>query len=130
MAFSRYVLRALELVQRGIPDPELVVNDDVELVNLEHVLPKNARLQEWPTFSVEEVELYVDRLGNQCLLQKGPNGRIGNKAWTVKKPVLAASELRLTSSVGARPSWTKREIEMRQETLADLALRAWPRDPR
>ena len=127
---ARYVLRTLELERRGVPDPELVVNEDVELVNLEHVLPKAARSSEWPQFSSEDKALFVDRIGNMCLLQKGPNGRIGNKGWSVKRPVLAASRLLLTSEAAGADDWTAATIASRQHALANLAVRAWPRDPR
>jgi hypothetical protein len=127
---ARYVLRTLELERRGEPDPELVVNPDVEHVNLEHVLPKNARLTDWPQFTEDERPLFVDRIGNMCLLQKGPNGRIGNKPWSIKQPVLAASRLLLTSEAAVTTDWTKATIVARQDDLAKLAVRAWPRDPR
>ncbi|SHT00189.1 Uncharacterized conserved protein [Mycobacteroides abscessus subsp. abscessus] len=127
---ARYALRALELETRGDPEPELVVNTDVEHVNLEHILPQRATQDEWPHFAADDRKLYTDRLGNLCLLQKGPNGIIGNKSWSVKRPVLADSNLVLTSSTAENDEWTADSIETRQRALADLALLAWPRDPR
>jgi uncharacterized protein with ParB-like and HNH nuclease domain len=127
---ARYVLRSLELQRRGEPDPELVVNKDVEAVNLEHILPKGARVADWPQFTAEEKSLYVDRIGNMCLLQKGPNARIGNKPWSVKQPVLARSGLLLTSEAAVAPDWTAAVIVSRQSDLAKLAVLTWPRDPR
>lgn len=124
---SRYLLRALELANRNEPEPELVVNADVDQVNLEHVLPKNATSEEWPQFSVEQRKLLVDRLGNHCLLSKGPNGRIGNKGWIVKKPVLLGSSLTLTKSAGQLDAWSQETINARQRQMADLAVSVWPR---
>src|SRR4051794_23821721 len=54
--------------------------------------------------------LFTDRVGNLCLLQKGPNGRIGNKPWSIKQRVLAASELKLTAEAATAPDWTPRAI--------------------
>lgn len=127
---SRYLLRALELVALGDPEPELIVNTDVDAVNLEHILPKNAKDQDWPSFSADSRRLLTDRVGNHALLQKGKNARIGNKPWSVKKPILAASKLKLTQEAGAVAEWTAEAIEDRQASLAKLALECWPRDVR
>lgn len=127
---ARYILRTLELQERNEQQPELVVNDDIESVNLEHILPKSPREGDWGQFSEDEAKGYVYRLGNMALLQKGPNGRIGNKPWTAKKPVLQMSSLRLTQSAGGHSDWTKETIERRQQELARLAVLAWPREPR
>lgn len=124
---SRYLLRALELASMGEPEPELVVNTDVNQVNLEHILPKNATANDWPQFSADQRKLLVDRLGNHCLLSKGPNGRIGNRGWSVKQPVLDASALQLTKEAAACDLWTQEAIEARQERMADLAVAVWPR---
>lgn len=127
---ARYLLRTLELQLRGEPEPELVVNDDVERVNLEHILPKGARPADWPRFTDDDRRAYTDRIGNMCLLQKGPNGRIGNKKWTIKRPILAGSRLELTKQASAAAEWTTASIDERQRVLANLAVQAWPRHPR
>ena len=127
---SRYILRALELENNGDSEPELIVNADIESVNLEHILPKNAKDADWPTFTQDSRRLMVDRVGNHVLLQKGKNARIGNKAWSVKKPVLAASTLKLTSDVATSDDWTEATIRARQDKLAQLAIDCWPREPK
>jgi hypothetical protein len=129
-AVARYLLRALELTKRGEQEPELVVNDDADKVNLEHIFPKSARQADWPAFSSDDHRVYVHRLGNMCLLQKGPNGRIGNRPWSTKGPILAMSSLRLTAQTATHPDWTKQTIEARQKELAQLAISTWPRIPR
>jgi hypothetical protein len=126
-SLARYIMRALELQQRGETEPELIVNEDVDLVNLEHILPKSAKAEDWPAFSPDDHRSYVHRLGNMCLLQKGPNGRIGNKPWSVKQPVLAASQLELTKSVASSLDWDQGAIDSRQTELAKLAILTWPR---
>jgi hypothetical protein len=127
---ARYYLLALENVKMGQKEPELVPNDNEDKVNLEHVLPKGAAEGDWgKSFTSEERKDWVYRLGNLALLQKGPNGRIGNKPFTAKKPILAASALSLTKDVGAKMDWTPTEIRVRQAELAKLAVLAWPRKP-
>ena len=78
-----------------------VPNSNEDQVNLEHILPKRASAEDWGVqFDADERRDYVHRLGNMALLQKGPNGRIGNKAFSVKKPILKQSAFALTGESG------------------------------
>lgn len=125
---ARYYLRALERQAQGTPEPEFVPNSNEDEVNLEHVLPIRASAADWGySFSADERRDYVHRLGNLSLLQKGPNGRIGNKPFAAKKSILAKSAFTLTAEIGRERDWTKTQIRNRQERLAVLAVRVWPR---
>ena len=124
---SRYLLLALERSETGEREPELVPNRNEDEVNLEHILPRNAKQADWPSFAPEEVPVWSQRVGNHCLLKKSENGAIGNKPWTDKRPVLSSSTLGLTKLAGRSRHWTSKEIIARQAKLADLAVRAWPR---
>jgi hypothetical protein len=120
-------LLALERGLEGKAEPEFVPNSNEDQVNLEHVLPKRASASDWgKEFNGDERKEYAYRLGNQALLQKGPNGAIGNKPFGAKKSVLAKSGFKLTSAIGASTTWTKDTIDERQQRLADLALKVWP----
>ncbi|MBA3793443.1 MAG: HNH endonuclease [Rubrobacter sp.] len=107
----------------------LVLNQDEEQVNLEHILPQNPRSGDWDQFTQDEQKTWSLRLGNMALLQKGANDRIGNKPWSEKKPVLEASLLTLTKQAGRETSWTKEAINKRQQSLATLAIETWSRQP-
>jgi hypothetical protein len=125
---ARYYLLALQRGKSGEAEPEFVPNSNEEQVNLEHVLPKRASAADWGgEFNADERRDYVHRLGNLSLLQKGPNGRIGNKPFGVKKPILAKSAFTLTAEIGAEANWTKDTITERQKRLAELAVTVWPR---
>jgi Protein of unknown function DUF262/Protein of unknown function (DUF1524) len=124
---ARYILLTLERQERGDREPELVPNSDEAEVNLEHVLPRNARPKDWPGFPEDQMGGWVHRIGNFVLLSAGPNGRIGNKPWNVKRPVLQGSKLALTKAAAGRDAWTQQEISERQVELAALAPAAWPR---
>jgi hypothetical protein len=127
---ARYYLIALEKGQQGEKEPELVPNTNEQEVNLEHVLPKNATEDAWgKDFTPDERKDWVFRLGNLALLQKGPNGRIGNKPFAVKKPILAKSSFKQTKEIGSRRSWGPNEIQERQNKLAKLATKVWQRKP-
>lgn len=123
---ARYYLAALERAAIGDPQPELVPNQDVEEVNLEHVLPRNAKVKDWPAFSSDERQSMLLLLGNQALLRKDSNALIGNKPFAIKRPVLAASAISLTRCIGEEADWTPHEISSRGERLAALAPKVWP----
>jgi hypothetical protein len=125
---ARYYLIALENGKRGDKEPEFVPNANEDQVNLEHILPKRASASDWGAqFNTDERRDDVHRLGNLALLQKGPNGRIGNKPFSLKKPVLSASAFALTVEAGGEPDWTRDAIRERQKKLASLAVKVWPR---
>jgi hypothetical protein len=125
-ALARYLLLGVERQLTGTKEPELVPNTDVDEVNLEHIVPQKPKAGEWPAFSAEDALVYAYRLGNMTLLQKGKNNKIGNKPWSVKKPVIAASLLKLNASIAAEADWNKAAIDKRQQQLAQLALKIWP----
>jgi len=127
---SRYLLRALELTHRNESEPELVVNANTDSVNLEHILPKNAKAADWPCFTAETRKSMVGFVGNHALLQRTKNSRIGNKPWAIKQPILEQSALQLTSETATAKDWTETEIRDRQKVLAALALTCWPREPK
>ena len=123
---ARYYLVALERAHNGDRQPELVPNENVEEVNLEHVLPRNANPGDWPSFSSDELQSMRLLLGNQALLRKDHNTSIGNQPFSVKKQILAASSLSLTKMIGSGADWTPAEINARQQALAALAPQVWP----
>jgi len=123
--FARYLLLALEKGMNHSAQPELVPNEDVEHVNLEHILPRNATASDWPAFTSDERATYPNRLGNMTLLSKGVNNRIGNKSWAIKKAALSTSELALNKVISAETDWRTGEIEKRQAALAKQALSVW-----
>jgi hypothetical protein len=124
---ARYLLTALEGQQIADPEPELVPNENVDQVNLEHVLPKNPDPSWAASFSSDQAQAMVLRLGNQALLRKTHNRRIGNQSFAVKQPILAASDLELTREIGRGTEWTPADIESRQRRMAALAVAAWRR---
>lgn len=127
-ATARYYLAALERGLAKDREPELVPNNDADLLTLEHVLPRNAEVTVWTAFGkTEEVNSWAHRLGNMVLLPKGKNRGLGRKSFAGKKSILATSKLSLTSNVGGESVWTSKEIDRRQKKLADLAVYVWPR---
>jgi uncharacterized protein with ParB-like and HNH nuclease domain len=120
---ARYLLRSLELKEKGNPEPEFVPNEET-VINLEHILPENPS-DKWNHLDADTARAYYKRLGNMVLLQATKNNAIGNKGFDVKKPILKASEYNLTSQVAKNAVWGATEINKRQKKLAELAVKTW-----
>ena len=126
---ARYVLHSLERYKSGEVSPEMISNTDEEQVNLEHVLPKNAKVTDWPLFDEDTRREYVHRLGNMVLLSAKANKRIGNKPWTAKKIILASSELKWARDASTNTNWDTAAIEAQQQKMATDAIKVWKRQP-
>jgi hypothetical protein len=115
---ARYYLQQLQRAADGTcPSLELT---------LEHILPRD-RMGGWTNFTSDEAKEYLHRLGNLALLEETSNGGINSAEYNVKKPILSnPKNCSLTIEAGNYPKWDKDEIELRQEHLAGLAVKAWP----
>jgi hypothetical protein len=122
---ARYFLRALEKQKAGEKQPEFVANDDVNAINLEHVLPENVG-QDWEGVSPDIAKANYKRIGNMVLLQAGPNSTIGNAGFGTKRKAYEKSSFQLTSSLGSLTKWGPDEIAQRQKALAEMAVKTWP----
>ncbi len=122
---ARYYLRSLEMAAKNEPEPWFVPTADRAVINLEHVLPKKPE-GNWPQFTNDEVNLYVSRLGNQALMRASENSDLRSAEFADKKAVYADSPYVLTSQIADLDDWSVATISARQQTLAGLALTAWP----
>lgn len=117
---ARYLLFKLEAQLTG---QERDPNSD--RYTLEHILPEHPS-EAWSAFSDEEVERLVYRLGNFTILEKARNRDIGNKAFSDKRPIYAASEFALTRKVAEEnDEWTPVRLTDRQNWLAKQATGIW-----
>jgi Protein of unknown function (DUF1524) len=122
---ARYYLRVLENELKGKSEPELIPNPNEEIVNLEHILPRNPST-EWPHFEIETVGIYIRRIGNLALLSHKTNEESGNKSFSDKKKIYKKSKFIITSDITKYRTWSEATIERRQAELAKLAVNAWP----
>ncbi|VWD65118.1 hypothetical protein BLA50215_07952 [Burkholderia lata] len=125
---ARYYMTTLERAANGEENCELVPNENVTAVNLEHVLPENPQ-ENWPHVEPDVAAAYSKRLGNLAILSTALNTEIGNKGFEEKRKVLAASQFKLTNGIADYASWGPVEIDARQAMLADLAVKAWGYTP-
>ena len=109
----------------GEKQPELIPNDAADQINLEHVLPKRAKVAEWPKFEPDEIGFHSLKLGNMTLLKERDNTKLGNKAFSIKKPVIAKSKLNLNKTFKRKAKWEQADIVARQKSMAEHAVKVW-----
>ena len=122
-ALARYYLRAMELYGKEA-HPQLLINEDPNAVNLEHVLPINPS-KEWKV-DAETATTFHRRLGNMVLLGAKDNVTLGNGPFETKQKMLQDSPFTTTQEVGRCDKWGAEEIRIRQLKLAELAPKVWP----
>lgn len=123
--YARYYLRAIENQKKGITSPELIVNSDPDVVNLEHILPKNPH-KNWSNFNEDQVVSLNKRIGNLTLMQNKLNSEQGNEPFSQKKIYFMSSDLWITKMIADNYDvWTPDNIRDRQEQLANIAVQTW-----
>ena len=104
---ARYMLFAIEQQMRNEKGARLILNTNVEEMNFEHLLPRNPKQSDWPSFTEEEAKFYCYRIGNMTVMKKSENNSIGNKAFTIKKAALGKSTLHLNKEIAAEKDLDK-----------------------
>jgi hypothetical protein len=121
---ARYYLRAIESYRAKEPLPQLLINEDPDAVNLEHVLPVKPS-KGW-TVDAETAAVFHKRIGNMVLLGAKDNVEIGNEGFSKKKPMLKKSPFGITREVAEYSKWGPDEIKSRQMQLASDVSKVWP----
>lgn len=122
---ARFYLRALQVTADGKADPDYSPSM-LSHITLEHILPTKPDAG-WEHFSEEERKAYVNRLGNLALIGSRVNGKLGSKAFALKKNALQKeTDYSLTNEVGKEKQWRAEEIDKHQMRLATLAVKTWP----
>jgi hypothetical protein len=125
---ARYYLRAMERQLMKEPEPYFLPNIEV-VINAEHVMPEKLN-EEWAHISKETYDGYLNRIGNQVLVQASINSLIGQRGYDFKKPYLKGAEFKLTQMAAEHGEWDAPQIEDRQKTLAKIAVATWPLRPK
>lgn len=125
-AIARYILRT---INDWLGDDSVIANPDSYVLNLEHVLPKKFRYDDWAKFSGDgEADLgdFVDRLGNMILLKVGLNSQSSNRSFAEKIALYRDHEpLPVSKYVYAQDEWTAAAIDEHQSQMAELARKIW-----
>lgn len=131
-ARARWILRELEIQKWMKLNPGKSVQNvpisDSDLVNLEHILPKNPN-QDWKDLLASDNDIVADclnRLGNLCLLDKSSNKKEATSAFSKKMDIYRESDFHITKEVAQKyAEWNRTAIEERQQELALLASERW-----
>jgi len=122
---ARYYLRAIENFKSGGNMPELIVNNNPDSVNLEHILPKKPG-SNYPSFNAEQYESYLKRIGNLTIMNTKLNNEQKSSKFTNKKTEYKKSKIEITKALAEyEGDWKPEYIEKRQNDLADLAIKTW-----
>ncbi len=124
---ARYYLHTIEdLLWKESGGGEEEISKDEGQVNLEHVLPLQAKLPEWRAFDEETAKLNKFRLGNQTLLREKWNRELSNRAFGEKRHVYQRSVVKITKPILEYTAWSPDAVLERQTWLGQLAVRTWP----
>ncbi len=116
---ARFILYSLENQIAGTER-----NFEDETASIEHILPENPPI-EWETsFTEEEQENYIYRLGNLTLLESAKNNDCGTKPFSEKQTIYKQSQYQMTKQIDYS-EWTTNQIRSRQENLAKIAKTVW-----
>ena len=116
----KYILSKIEVYQhRNEIDPES------DLFTIEHILPENAD-DTWGSFTYEEINRSVYRIGNLTLLEKKLNREADQKAYVEKIVLFAQSNSELTKTLPDNfNTWNEDKLAARQRELAKHAKAIW-----
>jgi hypothetical protein len=92
---------------------------------LEHILPEHPD-ESWISFTDEQIDRCVYRIGNLTPLETTKNREIGNKSYLEKKRVFEQSGFSITRRVAEENrEWSPDRIASRQQWLANQATAIW-----
>lgn len=98
---------------------------DTDRYSIEHILPEHPG-DRWDTFSDDQADRSIYRLGNMTPLKSAENRAVGNAAFDDKRRVYAESEFAITRHVADHyETWTPERIANRQAWLAKQATAIW-----
>jgi predicted nucleic acid-binding protein len=135
-AKARYIISRIEVVKWKSENPDREIEKipcpDPNILNLEHILPKNPS-KAWNNIISNDKHIVSDLLnniGNLCLLSSKANKKIGSSSFEEKiKNIYCNSEILTTNELAAKyTKWDRSSIESRAEEMAKLAVNAWPVD--
>lgn len=103
-------------------------NDTIDLdsITLEHILPVNPTSDWIQEFKhSEQVEEWVERIGNFAIMSRTQNQETGRKAFKEKKNFFAKSHFIITKKCAEYNEWNETSIATHQKWLAEQAKSLW-----
>ena len=100
---------------------------DTATLSIEHILPENPG-NTWPSFTSEDRERFVYRLGNLALLEPALNRQAASIGFAEKLSLYSTSAVEATRSL-TFDEWSPESVRARQQSLADAAISVWRFEP-
>jgi hypothetical protein len=129
------VLRGIERQLSGISAHPLPFGNKQNQFSIEHIYPQTsnighgweADIAHWGV-SRDDIDARRYTLGNLTAVTGYDNKRNGKKRFSDKQGLIAATaDLKLHKSFSRGKRWTPDRIDARTETLAEAALKRWPK---
>lgn len=120
----RYILKTIYDIDSAY---EIIINNNTQYVNLEHILPQNPKEDSiWlNNFDKTTLSDYINCLGNLTLILGKKNSSLGNKEFSEKRKELKVSNITQNSEIAKNKYWNKSNIEARTEELAKKIIQIW-----
>lgn len=122
---SKPVIRYLLKNINKWSDRETEIINDNRKVHIEHIIPE--KIGEWD-IAKEDHEEYLWKLGNLTLLGSEYNKKISNKLFEEKKKMYDKSNIIIAKDIVKYDRWDLDTVKLRQEELAEVALKVWSRE--
>ena len=117
----------LERIEAYMAQKEVVDLHD-QNITIEHIMPQTLT-DEWKKELGDDHEnvhqTYLDKIGNLTLT--GYNSELSNADFSVKRQQYANSGIALNRELSNSHSWNANTIIARGESLAEIAIKIWPR---
>ncbi len=114
----KYILSEIE---QQITGNSYDMSDDK--YSIEHILPEHSD-EEWASFSDEQIEQFIYRIGNLTILDTSVNRRLRNQ-FSEKRVVYKDSSFSITREIATQHDWSPEKIKARQLRLAKIATSIW-----
>ena len=142
----RYILGKLTqyVNEQAYGETEIDLGRFIDARDVEHILPQTPTLEIMEAVDrPEDMDSYIERLGNLALLEFSINRHLGNKPFAEKRAAYAKSQFLVTRSSEENvklgdskltravdglmqfEKWDSTDIELRQLMLTDLARKVW-----
>ena len=104
---------------------------DPENVTVDHLIPQDPRLSDWPGVTAEGHAAVVDTFANLVPLSAKANSEKSNRSWEDTRRIMTEESGTVFKSTRAvfdeYDHWDLDNIRHRAESLADWALQRWPK---
>lgn len=126
-ARCKYILAEYERhFDRGDPS-----EPDPEEITVDHLMPRNPHLPDWPGITAEDHAGFVDTLANLVPLSTQANSEKSNRSWAATRKMMTEESGTVFKSTRAvfdeYDHWNLDTIHERAEHLAEWALQRWPK---